>query len=39
MLHDGLQSVAAGKDPLGVLREDRPVIRFDASMHELETLG
>jgi 5,5'-dehydrodivanillate O-demethylase oxygenase subunit len=38
MLHDGIDAIAAGKDPLGVLREDRNVIDLDASMDVLDAL-
>jgi len=38
MLHEGMDKVAAGKDPLGVLREDRNIIDLDASMDVLDAL-
>ncbi|HEX4192536.1 MAG TPA: hypothetical protein VHY80_05535, partial [Stellaceae bacterium] len=38
MLHDGLDAVAAGRDPLGVLREERNIIDLSASMDELASL-
>ena len=39
MLHDGMDKVAAGKDPLGVLRADRNIIDLDASMDVLDALA
>ena len=38
MLHDGIDAAAAGKDPLGVLRDDRNIIDLDASMDVLDAL-
>ena len=38
MLHEGLDAVAAGKDPLGVLREQRNIIDLDASINALGAL-
>jgi 5,5'-dehydrodivanillate O-demethylase len=39
MLHDGLDAVAEGRDPLGVLREERNIIDLSASMDELASLA
>ena len=39
MLHEGMAEVEAGRDPVAVLREDKGVISFDASMHELKPLA
>ena len=39
MLQDGMKAVAEGRDPLGVLREERNVIHLDASMEELAKLN
>ncbi len=39
MLHEGMDKVAAGRDPLGVLREDRNIIDLDASMDVLDALA
>jgi 5,5'-dehydrodivanillate O-demethylase len=40
MLHDSLDAIRDGRDPIGVIRDDDPrnIIDFDASMDELETL-
>ncbi|HWE73285.1 MAG TPA: Rieske 2Fe-2S domain-containing protein [Stellaceae bacterium] len=38
MLHDGLDAIDEGRDPLGVLREERNVIDLSASMDELASL-
>jgi 5,5'-dehydrodivanillate O-demethylase len=38
MLRDGMKAVAEGRDPLGVLREERNIIDLDASMDELGRL-
>jgi len=38
MLHDGIKAVTEGKDPLGVLREERNIIDLDASMDVLDAL-
>lgn len=38
MLHDGLTAVEEGRDPLGVLREERNIIDLDASMDELAAM-
>lgn len=39
MLHDGLEAIADGRDPPGVLREARNIIDLDASMDELAALA
>lgn len=39
MLDDGMAAIAAGRDPVAVLREDPGIVAFDASMHELKTLA
>jgi 5,5'-dehydrodivanillate O-demethylase oxygenase subunit len=39
MLHEGMDTVAAGGDPLGVLRDDRNIIDLDASMDVLDALA
>jgi 5,5'-dehydrodivanillate O-demethylase oxygenase subunit len=38
MLHDGLDAIAEGRDPSGVLREERNIIDLSASMDELASL-
>ncbi|HKT19199.1 MAG TPA: Rieske 2Fe-2S domain-containing protein [Stellaceae bacterium] len=38
MLHDGLKAIAEGRDPIGVMREERNVIDLSASMDELDAL-
>jgi 5,5'-dehydrodivanillate O-demethylase oxygenase subunit len=39
MLHDGLKAVSEGRDPLGVLREERNISDLSASMDELAALA
>jgi 5,5'-dehydrodivanillate O-demethylase oxygenase subunit len=39
MLLEAMAEVEAGRDPVAVLRQDRGIISFDASMHELKTLA
>ena len=39
MLRDGLDAIASGRDPLGVLRADRNIIELDASMDALDALA
>ena len=39
MLHEGLAAIAEGRDPLGVLREERNIIDLEASMDELAALA
>ncbi|HEY1503287.1 MAG TPA: hypothetical protein VGF92_03250, partial [Stellaceae bacterium] len=38
MLYDGLTAIAEGRDPPGVLREERNIIDLSASMDELASL-
>jgi 5,5'-dehydrodivanillate O-demethylase len=38
MLQDGLTAIAEGRDPVGVLREEKNIIDLSASMDELDTL-